>query len=226
MDFAGDATQQDAIEQTGRSVSVVLLDDHEVVLDGLRRALERDNMQVLGTFLEPGPALDFLAAHEADLLTVDLRLKRESAVEVIEQAHKTWPNMPIAVLTSFEDRPAAAATVRAGANGFLLKDALSNELSEQLRNVAKGNLVIDHRLADAVLQPTPVALSENERRILSLVAEGCTNRDIGTAMHLSPYTIKDYLARAMRTLGTTTRAETVTRALQQGLLDSRTEDSR
>lgn len=224
MVLVDDDAARAVVEQTGqssrRNLSVVLLDDHEVVLDGLRRVLERDGMEVVGAFLDAPAAFEFLAAHAVDLLVVDLRLKSGTAVEVVQRAHTTWPEMAIAVLTSFEDRPAAAATVRSGATGFLLKDALSEELSQRLRSVAEGNLVVDQRLAGAVLQPAPAALSEHERTILNLVAEGQTNRDIGVTMHLSPYTIKDYLARTMRTLGTTTRAETVARALQQGLLSN------
>lgn len=202
-----------------RRLSVALLDDHEVVLDGLKRVLERKDMQVVGSFRESAPALDFLASHEIDLLVVDLRLKTGSAVELVEHAHGARPRMPIAVLTSFEDRPAAAAAVRSGATGFLLKDASADEISQRLRSVAEGNLVIDQRLANAVLQPTtPVELSDSEQAILAQVAEGRTNREIASAMCLSPYTVKDYLARSMRTLGTSTRTETVMRAMRQGLL--------
>ncbi|MEV4731851.1 response regulator transcription factor [Saccharopolyspora sp. NPDC049426] len=217
---AGPADSDWAGRELRRSLSVVLVDDHEVVLDGLSRALQREDMQVVGSFLEAEPAIEFLGAHDVDLLVVDLRLKTGSGADLVERAHRKWPNLRIAVLTSFEDGVAAAAVMRAGASGFLLKDALSEELSHRLRGVAEGSVIIDSRLVDAVLQPTQISLSATELTILRLVAEGRTNREIGAEMHLSPYTIKDYLTRTMRTLGTRTRAETVARASQEGLLDT------
>lgn len=201
-----------------RDLSVVLIDDHEVVLEGLTRTLERDGMTVLGAFADGDAALAFLRAHPVDLVVVDLRLGSRSGLAVVDAVHRMSPATRIAVLTSFEDRVAAAAAVRAGAGGFLLKDTPVAELAGRLRGVATGTLVIDARVAGAVLRPEQRLLSGQELSILELVAEGLTNREIGARMHLSHYTVKDYLTRIMRKLGARSRAETVARAVQQGLL--------
>ncbi|MGQ0623445.1 MAG: response regulator transcription factor [Sporichthyaceae bacterium] len=204
--------------EPARVISVVLIDDHEVVLEGLRRTLERDGMDVVGCFCDGDAALAMLRSRPVDLLVVDLRLASRSGLSVVDAAHRTSPGTRIAVLTSFTDRAAAAAAVQAGANGFLLKDTGVSELAQRLRGVASGALVIDSRVAEAVLSPEQRLLSGHERSILELVAEGLTNREIGTRLHLSHYTVKDYLTRIMRKLGTRSRAETVARAVQQGLL--------
>jgi DNA-binding NarL/FixJ family response regulator len=203
------------------AVSAVLIDDHQVVLEGLSRTLQREGMNVVGTFLDGDSAITFLRTRPVDLVVVDLRLQNRSGLAVVDAVHRMHPDTKIAVLTSFEDRAAASAAVHAGASGFLLKDTPIDELARRLRGVATGTLVIDSRVAAAVLRPEQRLLSGHELSILELVAEGLTNREIGARLHLSHYTVKDYLTRIMRKLGTRSRAETVARAVQQGLLAGR-----
>jgi DNA-binding NarL/FixJ family response regulator len=204
-----------------RAVSAVLIDDHQVVLEGLTRTLQRDGIDVIGTFGDGDSAIAFLRTHPVDLVVVDLRLQNRSGLVVVDAVHRLNPDTRIAVLTSFEDRAAASAAVHAGAGGFLLKDTPVDELARRLRGVATGSLVIDARVAGAVLRPEQRLLAGHELSILELVAEGLTNREIGARLHLSHYTVKDYLTRIMRKLGTRSRAETVARAVQQGLLAGR-----
>lgn len=203
------------------AVSAVLIDDHQVVLEGLTRTLQRDGMNVVATFGDGDAAVSFLRTHPVDLVVVDLRLQNRSGLAVVDAVHRMHTDTRIAVLTSFEDRAAASAAVQAGATGFLLKDTPIDELARRLRGVATGTLVIDARVAGAVLRPEQRLLSGHELSILELVAEGMTNREIGARLHLSHYTVKDYLTRIMRKLGTRSRAETVARAVQQGLLAGR-----
>lgn len=199
-------------------VRAILVDDHQLVLEGLSRVLGRHGMRVVGTFVDGPSALDFLADHPADLAVVDLRMGEESGVRVVSGIRQLCPGTRIAVLTSYDDRAAAASAVKAGATGFLLKSTLSAELSRQLANVASGTLVLDARVASAVFGPQDL-LTGTELAVLGMVAEGLTNREAGQRMHLSHYTIKDHLTKAMRKLGTSTRAETVAKAVQQGLLE-------
>lgn len=207
--------------QERSAVTAVLIDDHEVVLEGLSRTLQREGMEVIGTFADGDSAVAFLRTRPADLVVVDLRLQNRSGLAVVDAVHRMHPDTKIAVLTSFEDRAAASAAVHAGASGFLIKDTPIDELARRLHGVATGTLVIDSRVAGAVLRPEQRLLSGHELSILELVAEGLTNREIGARLHLSHYTVKDYLTRIMRKLGTRSRAETVARAVQQGLLSGR-----
>lgn len=201
-----------------RVLDVVLVDDHPLVLEGLSRAIQRRQMRAVAQFVSSAEALSYLRTHRADLLVVDLRLRGESGLDLVERVHPLLPTLPIAVLTSFEDRIAAKQAIQAGARGFLLKDALSDELVQRLRSIAEGDLVFDHRMADAVLNPHEVSLTGQEQTILTMIADGKTNREIGATLHMSPYTVKDHLTRCMRKLGTRTRAETVAKAAREGML--------
>jgi DNA-binding NarL/FixJ family response regulator len=220
-DVSVGAAPDPELRAEARTVSAVLIDDHQVVLEGLTRTLQRDGITVVGTFGDGDSAVAFLRTHPVDLVVVDLRLQNRSGLAVVDAVHRLHPDTRIAVLTSFEDRAAASAAVHAGASGFLLKDTPVDELARRLRGVATGTLVIDARVAGAVLRPEQRLLSGHELSILELVAEGLTNREIGARLHLSHYTVKDYLTRIMRKLNTRSRAETVARAVQQGLLAGR-----
>lgn len=200
-------------------LSVVLVDDHELVLDGLRRALERTGWTVSGAFTDPEPALRHLAGTEVDLVVVDLSLGRHSGLTVVEAVRTLGSRASVAVLTSYANPSAATDALRAGARGFLLKDTGSAELVERLRAVAAGDLVVDGRVAHALGASSEEAvLTGQEIAILGAVARGLTNRQIGAELYLSHYTVKEYLARTMRKLGTRRRAETVVRAVELGLL--------
>lgn len=197
----------------------LLVDDHPLVLDGLTRALTRNGMNVVGTASEGDAALDFLAAHEVDLLVVDLRLGDESGLDLIRTARARFPALKMSLLTSFDLPAFASAAVRAGANGILLKASSADEICRRLRDVARGAVVIDPRMAAAILAP-PESLSSRETAILALVADGMTNRGIGERLHLSHHTVKEYLAIIMRKLGVGSRAEAASKAIRSGLLSA------
>lgn len=209
---------------SGPAPRVVLIDDHELVLEGLARLLGRGGLEVLRTFIRPEPALDFVASHDVDLVVVDLRLADQSGKVVVEALHRLRPAVQIAVLTSYADVQATSEVLRAGARGFLLKDTSSDELSYRLRSVAAGNLVVDSRVASALSQPPAITLSDQQRAILELAAAGLTNREIGAKLYISHYTVKDHLVRIMRKLGTSKRVETVIAAAEMGLLDRQKDD--
>ncbi|MGH8998200.1 MAG: helix-turn-helix domain-containing protein, partial [Acidimicrobiia bacterium] len=107
----------------------------------------------------------------------------------------------------------------AGAGGFLVKDTPVPELCRQLRAVVGGCLVLDQRVAGEVVRGRRPSLTPQERSVLALVAQGLTNREIGSRLYLSAHTVKEYLAKVMRRLGTHTRAQTVAKALQEGLIE-------
>ncbi len=198
--------------------SAVLVDDHELVLDGLRRALERAGWTVSGAFTDPEQALRHLAGTVVDVVVVDLRLGRHSGLTVVEAVRALGVSASVAVLTSYADSAAASEALRAGARGFLLKDTGSAELVDRLRAVAAGDVVVDGRVAQALGAPEEEVLTAQEIAILGAVARGMTNRQIGAELYLSHHTVKEYLARVMRKLGTRRRAETVIRAVELGVL--------
>lgn len=200
---------------------VAVLDDHEVVLEGMWRGLERHGVSVVVAEVAVEPYLEAVQRATPDVCVVDLRLGgRLTGIEVIGRCLQVSPRSRVAALTSNEDPRTALAAVDAGALGYLLKDLSLGQLVERLHSIAQGNLVLDERVAFGVLRPSTAQLSPQDTALLRCVAEGMTNREIGAQLHLSPHTVKDYLSRLMRQLGTRTRAETVAAALQQGLLDT------
>lgn len=214
-----------AADRAQATLSVVVVDSQPVVLEGLDVALGRGGMVVVGAFVDPAQASEFLLggapgdlAH-VDLVVVEARAGRPAGLDLIESLQRGRPQVQVVVLTGVEDGAVAPQAIRAGARGFLLKDVASNELCSSLRSVAEGNLVIDSRMASAILTPNSPPLSENQIAIVELVAAGLTNRQIGARLHLSEHTIRSYLSRAMRTLGTSSRAETVVQLSLAGWID-------
>lgn len=202
------------------TLSVAVLDDHEVVLEGLRRALERYGVDVMVSETTAEPYLLAVARLQPQVCLVDLRLGGDtSGLDVVAECKRVAPASRVAVLTSNEDPRAAASAIAAGASGYLLKDIAMVQLVERLGAVRDGNLVLDERVVEGVLRPAAPMRRPQDRQLLKLVAAGLTNREIGGQMHLSPHTVKEYLSKLMRDLGTHTRAETVAAASQLGLLD-------
>ena len=202
------------------AIDTVLLDDHDLVLAGLARTLDREGFHVVTATTRTEAFLAAVREHRPALCVLDLRLREgRSAIELLPTVRSSSPDSAIAILTSFEDGAAASAAIAAGATGYLIKDAERAEICRQLRSVAQGDLVIDRRVAAAVLGGTTgPAVTERERAILRLIGSGATNREIAAELHLSPHTIKDYVARLLRKLGCHSRAEALSVAIREGLI--------
>lgn len=202
--------------------TVALLDDHGIVLEGLTRLLERSGFDVLAAEYDPDVFVRRVGALGPDLCIVDLRLARgRSGVDVTREVLTVLPVTRVAILTSSEDGAMAAAAVRAGATGFVIKDASPANLVGRLAAVANGDMVLDGRIARNVVAPstsTGLTLTDRELHVLHLIAAGLTNQQIATEMNLSPHTIKEYVSRTMRKVDASSRAETVARAMAAGLL--------
>jgi DNA-binding NarL/FixJ family response regulator len=218
---------RDDAARTRRRYTAVLIDDHELVLDGLRWALERDGWTVEGAFTSPQPAIQQLAERRAvDVVVIDLALGGTSGLTVLKALRGLGKNWAPVILTEGVDSVAATEALQSGARGFLLKDSPTQEIVSRLRAAAGGDTVVDGRVASALAtdRAKDSPLTEQETTILVSVAQGMTNRQIGAQMYLSHYTVKEHLARVMRKLGTHRRAETVARAAELGLLGDPSRD--
>lgn len=206
---------------TGARIEVVILDDHDLVLAGLVRTLEREGFEAVMATTEVEACLAAVRERQPQLCVLDLRLQGgRSALDLVPRVRSSSPDTKIAILTSFEDGVAAAAAIGAGATGYIIKDADRAEICRQLRSVAAGDLVIDRRVAAAVLSGGQgPKVTAREREILQHIAAGSTNREIAACMHLSPHTIKDYVARLLRKFDCHTRAEVLAVAIREGLLE-------
>jgi two-component system, NarL family, response regulator DevR len=198
-------------------ITVFLLDDHEIVRRGLRDLLEAEpDIVVIG---ESGTAQDAAArihAVDPDVAVLDVRLPDGDGVTVCRDLRARHPRTACLMLTSFADDEALFEAIMAGAQGYVLKQIRGNDLVEAIRKVAAGQSLLDPAVTARVLerlrrgpeQDERIArLTEQERRILELLAEGLTNRQIGERMHLAEKTVKNYVTGILAKLGMARRTE-------------------
>ncbi len=198
-------------------IRVYLLDDHEVVRHGLRDLLEREgDITIVG---ESGSAVDAehrIPALHPDVAILDARLPDGSGIDVCREVRSVDPTIQALILTSFEDDEALFAAIMAGAAGYVLKQIRGTDLVDAVRRVAAGQSLLDPAVTARVLdrirrgpeQPAELkSLTEQERRILTLVAEGLTNREIAQRMFLSEKTVKNYVSSLLAKLGMERRTQ-------------------
>jgi two-component system response regulator DevR len=199
------------------TIRVFLVDDHEVVRRGLRELLDaEDDIDVVGDAATAGMALAGIASTSPDVAVLDVRLPDGNGVEVCREVRARDPRIACIMLTSFGDDEALFDAIMAGAAGYLLKDIRGNDLVDGVRRVAAGDSLLDPALTGKVLErlrkgdeedPRLASLSEQERRILALIAEGLTNRQIAERMHLAEKTVKNYVSNLLAKLGMQRRTE-------------------
>jgi two-component system response regulator DevR len=198
-------------------IRVFLLDDHEVVRRGLRALLESDgDIEVVG---ESGLAVEAAAripALRPDVAVLDARLPDGSGIEVCRTVRAVDPHIKALILTSYGDDEALFAAIMAGAAGYVLKEIAGQDLIGAVRQVAAGNSLIDPALTARVLErvrngpgtaPELADLTEQELKLLALIAEGLTNRQIGERMFLAEKTVKNYVSSILSKLGLERRTQ-------------------
>ncbi len=198
-------------------IRVFLLDDHEIVRRGLADliGLEKD-MEVVGEAGSVHDALVRIPATRPNVAVLDVRLPDGSGVEVCREIRSTMPEVSALMLTSYSDDEALFDAIMAGASGYVLKEIRGNDLIEAIRQVAAGYSLLDPVATARVLDrmrngdkhdPRLKALSDQERRILELIGEGMTNRQIGEQMHLAEKTVKNYVSSLFAKLGMERRTQ-------------------
>lgn len=203
--------------RTSERIRVFLLDDHEVVRRGLADllALESD-MEVVGEAGSKAEALARIPAARPDVAVLDVRLPDGSGVEVCRDIKDGMPDVHCLMLTSYADDEALFEAIMAGAAGYVLKEIRGNDLVDAIRQVAAGKSLLDpvatQRVLDRLRHGDPHddrldGLSDQERRILTLIGDGLTNRQIGEAMHLAEKTVKNYVSSLLAKLGMERRTQ-------------------
>jgi DNA-binding NarL/FixJ family response regulator len=198
-------------------IRVFLLDDHEVVRRGVRDLLETDPcLTVVGEAGTAASALARIPALRPDVAVLDVRLPDGNGVEVCREIRSRMPQVACLMLTSFGDGQALFDAIMAGASGYVLKQIRGTDLVGAVRTVAAGKSLLDPdaasrlmaRLRDAAGRRDPLAgLTGQERRILELIGEGLTNRQIGERMFLAEKTVKNYVSGLFAKLGMERRAQ-------------------
>ena len=201
----------------GQPIRVMIVDDHEVVREGLRTLIgKQKTMSVVGEASSSKEAIETAARARPDVVIMDVRLPDGSGIEACRTIREARPQTGVIMLTSYADDEALFASIIAGAAGYLLKDAKSQKVLEAIGDVAQGRSLLDPTVTGKVLErvrkgpdedPGLASLTDQERKVLEHVAEGKTNREIGEIMFLSEKTVKNYVSRILDKLGLARRAE-------------------
>lgn len=197
---------------------VFLLDDHEVVRTGLKHLLESaGDIEVVGEAGTAASALARIPALRPDVAVLDARLPDGSGIEVCRQIRSSHPEIKAIILTSFDDDEALFAAIMAGAAGYVLKQVTGQDLVAAIHHVASGGSLLDPSVTAKVMErlregapgePDELkSLTAQERRILELVAEGLTNRQIGERLFLAEKTVKNYMSNVLSKLGLERRTQ-------------------
>lgn len=215
-----------AMDTPARQTRVVLCDDHDLVRRGLRALLE--TQATMGVVGEAGTADEAVALVEElrpDVVVMDVRMPGRSGIEACRDIRSAHPDTRVLMLTSFADDEALFTSIMAGASGYVLKQIQGPELVEAIKKVAEGQSLLDSAVTERVLarlrgdEPIAVAgpehLTPQERRILTLIAEGLTNRQIGERTNLAEKTVKNYVSNVLAKLGLSRRTEAAVYLVRQ-----------
>lgn len=215
------------------TIGVFLLDDHEIVRTGLRSLVSSaDDLVVVGEAGTVAEALDRIPPTKPDVAILDVRLPDGSGIEVCREIRSNWPEIACVMLTSYADDEALVAAIMAGAAGYVLKQVAATDLVGDIRRVAGGESLLDPELTARVLEgirkgveqdPLLASLTPQERRILDLIAEGRTNRQIANTLYLAEKTVKNYVSNLLAKLGMERRTQAATYAAR---LEERSEQGR
>jgi DNA-binding NarL/FixJ family response regulator len=213
-------------------VRVVLADDQRLVRESLGTLLSLlQGVELLGTASNGQEALALAAEHAPDVLLMDLRMPRMDGIEATRLLHERWPDVKVIALTTFDDDESVLGALRAGARGYLTKDASSEDIRAAIFTVAAGDAALDpavqHHVVAALAAgpprepgrpPTlPDELTPREAEVLALIAQGLTNAQIAERLIVSPTTVKSHINHLFAKAGLRDRAQAVNYAYRTGL---------
>lgn len=213
-------------------IRILLADDHAILREGLRLVLEKEpDFQVVGEAGDGQEAVEKARALHPDLVLLDIAMPRLNGVEAARRIKRHCPEAKILVLTQYDDRAYVLPILQAGADGYILKQTESYHLAEGIRAVMRGEATLSppvaRQLVDLVAsEPSPeadhaeVTLTDREREVLILVAEGYSSRQIAEALGISPKTVDVHRTNLMRKLNLHNRVEVTRYAIRHGLISS------
>lgn len=212
--------QSDQPASESGTIRILVLDDHEIVRDGVVALLEREpDLRVVAQARTAEEALPLYRAHCPDVALVDLRLPGEGGVAFITAVRAEFPGARLCVLTTFDSDEDIYRALRAGAQGYLLKDSFRDEILAAVRAVHAGRTVIPEEIARRLRQRERApSLSPREIEVLTMVARGESNKLIAAALGIGEGTIKTHLLRVYAKLGVDDRTAAVTTALARGII--------
>jgi DNA-binding NarL/FixJ family response regulator len=216
---------------TERPLRVVVVDDHQMVLDGLRAMLAAysDQVEIVGEATEPDVAIKLITGQEPDITLLDVRLRGSSGLDLCAEIHKRQPACKVVFLTVYDDEQYLYQALRLGAAGFLLKRVRGAELVDHLQRIHQGEVLIDPSLAAKVAMSVAhlrggefwpgarLGLTQRESEVLALMVAGLSNRAIAGRLTVSEETVKTHARGIYRKLDVPDRSGAVAAALREGV---------
>ena len=209
-----------------KKIRLLIVDDHEMVREGIRSILQDDpEVEVVGEAENGEKALEFLETSNSDIVLLDLKMPGMGGIEVCRRICDHFPNTAVIALTTFADEKLAFQSIQAGVKGYVLKDVERFQLRQILRTVASGESVIDSKIVERLAHQPPKEqrgnrwkgiLTEQQLLILRLIAQGFSNKEIGAQMTLSENTIKSYIQDLLQKIGARNRVEAAMTASKEG----------
>jgi two-component system response regulator DevR len=214
-------------ENTESLIKVFIVDDHELVRRGLIDLIDAEaDLEVVGEAGDVAGTLDVLSSISPDVAVLDVRLPDGNGVELCREIRSLYPNTHVLMLTSFADDEALMGAIMGGASGFVIKDIKNLDLLDAIRRVAQGESLHDSiseekikaRLRE-ISSPAGVIgkLTDQERKVLELIGEGLTNRQISVRMFLAEKTVKNYVSSLLSKLGLERRTQAAALAVRMGM---------
>jgi DNA-binding NarL/FixJ family response regulator len=212
-------------------IRVLLADDHQMVREGIRRLLEAaGDLQVIAEAGDGEEAQALIQQYKPDVAVLDIQMPKASGIEVTRWVRSHLPEVGVLILTAYDDDPYVMAVLQAGANGYVLKTAKTEELIQAVRDVNEGKSALDPAVAGKLMaslfkRPDKSAvepLTDRELDVLRLAAKGFTNKAIGMQLNISDRTVQGHLAHIFAKLQATSRTEAVMRAVSLGWISQDT----
>ena len=210
--------------EADKRLKVLIVDDHDIVRQGLAMLLARqEDLLVVGETGTAAQAVKKARDLEPDVVVLDIRLPDGSGVEACREIRDNNKHIKVLMLTSYSNDEAVMGTIMAGASGYLLKEIRSQEIVDAIRTVGEGRSLLDPSVTAGVLERVrrgreedPLAqLTEQEHRILELIADGCTNREIAGEVNLSDKTVKNYVSNILGKLEVSRRSQAAAFLVEQ-----------
>lgn len=199
----------------------LVADDHPAMVEAICEVLVEHGIEVTGRARDGDEALAKIEARKPDVAVVDLRMPRLSGVEIARRVGRSSPETGIILYTAYGERALLTEALDAGARGFVLKEAPLDDLVRAIETVAGGGTYVDPVLAGLLASTAGSRvpeLTQRERDVLRLLADGNSNEEIGKQLFISPETVRTHIRKAMEKLDADTRTEAVAKALRQSLI--------
>ncbi len=217
--------------KTKAKIKVILADDHHIVRAGIRQLLESaKDIQVIAEAGDGEEAQALIQQHKPDVAVLDIQMPKASGIEVTRWVRSHLPEVGVLILTAYDDEPYVMAVLQAGANGYILKTAKTEELIQAVRDVYEGKSALDPSITKKLMsnlfkrtEKTSVEpLTDRELDVLRLAAKGYTNKSIGVQLNISDRTVQGHLAHIFAKLQANSRTEAVMRGVSLGWISQST----